>query len=39
MDCSNCYGFYFGECKQSLKFCSDEHKRSVNDGDCQKMRL
>ena len=35
-DCSNCETVYFGESKRSLKWCSNEHKRSVRNWDCEK---
>ena len=36
IDCSNCQEVYFGESKRSLKSRSDEHKRSVRNGDCDR---
>ena len=36
IDCSNCQAVYFGESKLSLKSCSDDHKRSVRNWDCDK---
>ena len=37
--CSNCQAVYFGESKQSLKSCSDEHKRFVRNCDCDKNEI
>ena len=39
IDCSNCEAVYFSESKRSLKSRSDEHKRSVRNCDCDKMKL
>ena len=39
IECSNCQAVYFGESKQSLKSRSDEHKRSVSNGDCDKNEI
>ena len=39
IDCSNCEAVYFGESKRSLKSRSDEHKRSVRNGDCDKNEI
>ena len=39
IDCSNCQAVYFGESKRSLKSRSDEHKRSVRNCDCDRMKL
>ena len=39
IDCSNCEEVYFGESKQSLKSCSDEHKKSVRNCDYDKKKL
>ena len=36
IDCSNCQAVYFGESKRSLKSRSDDHKRSVRNGDFDK---
>ena len=36
IDCSNCKIVYFGESKRSLKSCSDEYKRSVENYDYKK---
>ena len=37
--CSKCEAVYFGESKWSLKFRSDEHKRSVGNYDCEKNEI
>ena len=37
--CSNCQAVYFRESKWSLKLRSDEHKRSVRNGDCDKNKI
>ena len=37
--CSNCQAVHFGESKWSLKSCSDEHKRSVRNCDCDKNEI
>ena len=39
IDCSNCEAVYFGESKQSLKFRSDEHKRSASNCDCDNNKI
>ena len=39
IDCSNCQAVYFGESQRSLKSCSDEHKRSVRNCDCDKNEI
>ena len=39
IDCSNCEAVYFGESKRSLKWRSDEHKRSVRNCDCDKNEI
>ena len=39
IDCSDCEEVYFGESKQSLKSCSDEHKKSVRNCDYDKKKL
>ena len=36
IDCSSCEAVYFGESKQPLKSCSDEHKRSVRNCNCDR---
>ena len=36
---SNCEAVYFGESKWSLKFCSDEYKRSVRNCDCENNEI
>ena len=36
---SYCEAVYFGESKRSLKLGSDEHKRSVNNCDCDKNEI
>ena len=39
IDCSNCETVYFGESKRFLKSRSDEHKTSVRNCNCNKMKL
>ena len=39
IDCSNCLAVYFSESKWFLKLCSDEHKRSVRNCDCDKNEI
>ena len=39
IDCSNCEAVYFGESKRSLKWRSDEQKRSVRNCDYDKNEL
>ena len=39
IDCSNCEVFYFGESKRSLKWRSDEHKRSIRSCECEKNEI
>ena len=39
IDCSNCEAVYFGESKRSLKWHSDEQKRSVKNCDYDKNEL
>ena len=39
IDCSNCESIYFGQSKRSLKLCSDEHKRSVKNCDCDENEI
>ena len=39
IDCSNCEAVYFGESKRYLKSHSDEHKRSIRNCDCDRMKL
>ena len=39
IDCSNCQAVYFGESKRSLKSRSDEDKRSVRNGYCDKNKI
>ena len=39
IDCGNCEAVHFGEPKRSLKSRSDEHKRSVRNGDCDKNEI
>ena len=39
IDCSNCEPVYFHESKWSLQLCSDEHKRSVRNCDCNKNKI
>ena len=35
IDCSNCEAVFFGESKRSLKWHSDEHKKSVRNCNCE----
>ena len=39
IDCSKCQALYFSQSKRSLKSCSDEHKRSVRNWDCEKNKI
>ena len=39
IDCSNCEAVYFGESKWYLKSHSDEHKRSIRNCNCDRMKL
>ena len=39
VDCSNCEAVYFSESKQFLKLCSDEHKRSTRNSNCEKNEI
>ena len=39
IDCRNPEAVYFGESKQSLKSCSDEHERSFRNYNCDKMEI
>ena len=39
IDCSICETVYFGEQEHYLKSCSDEHKRSVRNYDCNKNEI
>ena len=39
IDCSDCEAVYFHESKQSLKSCSDEHKRSVRNCDGRELLI
>ena len=39
IDCSKCQALYFSQSKRSLKSCSDEHKRSVRNLDCEKNKI
>ena len=39
IDCSNCEAVYFSESTLSLKLCSDEHKRSVRNCDCDQNEI
>ena len=39
IDRSNCQAVYFGESKRSLKSRSDEDKRSVRNGYCDKNKI
>ena len=39
IDCRNCEAVYFGESKRSLKWRSDERKRSVKNCDCDKTEI
>ena len=39
IDCSNCEAAFFGESKRSLKWRSDEYKRSVRNCDCDKNEI
>ena len=39
IDCRNCEAVYFRESKLSLKLCSEEHKRSDRNFDCEKNEI
>ena len=39
IDCRNPEAVYFGESKQSLKSCSDEHERSFRNYNCDKTEI
>ena len=39
INCSNWEAVHFGESKRSFKSCSDENKRSVRNGDCDKNKI
>ena len=39
IDCSICQTVYFGEFKRSLKWHSDEHKRSISNCNCDNPHI